>query len=72
MNITNELLELYTVAKKAKKFDLAFRILMHLAKLRPPKISLNMLSNEDMKTLIAECKALSPEGEALSPEGESY
>ncbi|MES2608553.1 MAG: hypothetical protein V4544_07505 [Pseudomonadota bacterium] len=69
MNITAELNDLYTTAKAAGKLDLAFRILACLAKIKPENISLALLSKEDMKTIITECKAISP-SDVLAPKKE--
>ena len=60
MNITDELIDLYATAKADGKLDLAFRILAHLEKMKPRTVTLSMLSNEDMKYLIAEGKTLLP------------
>lgn len=61
MNITAELIDLYATAKTAEKLDLAFRILACLTKIKPDGVSLAMLSQDDMTSIITECDALSPD-----------
>jgi len=57
MNVKTELLMLYETAKMAGDTGLSFRILACLAKMKAPKISIDALSNAELKTLIAECIA---------------
>lgn len=61
MNITTELFELYATAKAAGKLDLAFRILACLAKMKPETVSVDMLSSDDMTSIITGCDVLVPD-----------
>ncbi|MES2252589.1 MAG: hypothetical protein V4482_02775 [Pseudomonadota bacterium] len=63
MNVKSELLMLYETAKMSGKTELSFRILACLAKMKAPKISIDGLSNAELKRLITECNAFDADKE---------
>lgn len=67
LDITTELNDLYITAKAANKLDLAFRILAYIAKMKPEKVSVDILSAEDMATMITECETQIPVEPNIEP-----
>lgn len=51
-----ELLMLYEKAKEDDHVDLAFRILSRIGTLKPKELSLDMLSNDELITLMNQCE----------------